>query len=882
MDNNLNQNFLESVRRFQNKIAIESRIESEIATLTYSQLLQKVKELAFYITSLGVKKQDRVAIILENRPEWPIAFFALSYIGAVSVPIDTQLPEQDVQNIISDSGARLVITSSQNQKLCEALKGVGGIGKIIVPYPSGESVLSQEIQEAGISPDDTAVILYTSGTTDLPKGVMLTHKNLCTNFNSLAKLNLFSYRDVVLSLLPLYHSYPLMTTLIVPFLSGARIVYVPPDWPERLMDYLKETKTTIFITVPQILHMMHARIMKKLKSLAFLSQLYIKVVTGLGLARLFLPNLRSAFGKDIRFFTSGGAKLDKIVAKDFFKLGFKIVEGYGLTETSPVVSFNPLRKPKFGSVGVALEDVNVKIIDQDPQGVGEIVIQGPNVMKGYYRNEEKTREAIKDGWFHSGDLGYIDKDGYIYITGRSKELIVLTSGKNIYPEEIERHYSSTPYVKEMCVLGILKKKGRANIEYLHAVVVPDLEFFRERGEMNVRRVLNNTFENMSKDIPSYKHIMGFTVTQDSLPRTVLGKIKRYEVEREFLPIILNEERKEEDLTPEEKNLSESLIVKELIGCIKKALDIKTPIRLRDSIELDLGVDSLGRVELLCAIEKHFNIHIPEEMVAGEIFTVKDLVSKVESVLEKVDPTKATEYVDGRAVLWSEILKQPLSSELEKKILLRPRWFDYTLTFLIKGFISIFFRIFYKLRVEGTRNLPQKGPYVLCVNHTSFFDGFIVTAGVPFMTQMNLFFIGFRLYFTVPIVRNLVKSGRIIPIDATEIVEAMQSSSFILKHNKALCIFPEGERSIDGEVKQFKKGIGIIAKELNVPLVPCYIKGAFQAWSRPQRFPKLHSIKIRFGIPVSSDILMKRGLSLGAKDEYEAISLGIREELVKLK
>jgi len=214
--------------------------------------------------------------------------------------------------------------------------------------------------------------------------------------------------------------------------------------------------------------------------------------------------------------------------------------------------------------------------------------------------------------------------------------------------------------------------------------------------------------------------------------------------------------------------------------------------------------------------------------------------------------------------------------------LRPRWFDYTLTFLIKGFISIFFRIFYKLRVEGTRNLPQKGPYVLCVNHTSFFDGFIVTAGVPFMTQMNLFFIGFRLYFTVPIVRNLVKSGRIIPIDATEIVEAMQSSSFILKHNKALCIFPEGERSIDGEVKQFKKGIGIIAKELNVPLVPCYIKGAFQAWSRPQRFPKLHSIKIRFGIPVSSDILMKRGLSLGAKDEYEAISLGIREELVKLK
>ena len=875
----LTENFIRACEKFKDKIAVSAKGELGRRDVSYKDLHRSVEALAYYLSGLGIKKQDRVAIILENRQEWPAVFFALSYIGAVAVPLDPHFNQKDVDNILSDSGARFVFVSKKDDRSIEILGDT--LPLIYTEEIEGLTHPPQDFQETPVGPDDIMVLLYTSGTTDLPKGVMLTHKNLCSNFISLSKMNIFSAGDVVLSVLPLYHSYALMTTFIVPIFSGSRIVFVRSDWPEKLVDYIRTTNTTIFLGVPQIYHMMHSRMMKKLNEIQGLAGLCVKLAINLGLARILLPKIRDAFGSGLRFFISGGAKLDAAVARDFFRLGFKILEGYGLTETSPVASMNPVKRPKIGSIGRPIPDVKMKIVNIDSSGIGEIAIQGPNVMKGYYRNEAKTREVIKDGWFLSGDLGYEDRDGYFYITGRSKEVIVLSSGKNIYPEEIENHYSSIPYIKEMCVLGVVKEKAGGRLEYLHAIVVPDLEFFKARGEMNIKKVIGNNFESLSKDTAPYKHIMGFTVTGEPLPRTVLGKIKRYEVQKKFLPLILEEGRKRE-AAPDEKELTGSATAQKLILCIKDALDIEGQVSLSDSIELDLGVDSLSRVELVLAIEQCFDVEFPEEMVAGEIFTVKDILLKVEQLLG--DRQKATgDRGQGkeRPLLWQDIVKHDLPEEFKKKISLSPGWADYMLTFLIKGVISIFFRVFYNLRVEGARNIPAKGPYVLCVNHTSFLDGFIVAASVSFRTELDLFFIAFRRYFTVPIVRNFVKRARIIPIDATEIIEAMQGSSFILREGKALCIFPEGARSIDGQVKEFKKGIGIIAKELDVPLVSVFIKGAFEAWPRIKRFPRLYHIKIKFGNPLTPGALIRKGMSLGAKEEYEAISLGIREEIVKL-
>ena len=876
----LNHNFIKSVERHKGGIAIETLPGDKGQTLSYSDLYNKVRSFAYFISSQGIKKSDRVALILENRPEWSVVFFALSYVGAVAVPLDPGMPDKNIKSILSDSGAKHVFISEENQKLYIALKD----SATVIAIEKIETIKAPEgFKPVDIDPEDLMVILYTSGTTDLPKGVMLTHKNLCANFNSLHQMKVFSQRDVILSLLPLYHSYSLMTTLIAPIFSGSKVVYAPSDWPEKLTDYMKQVGATIFLGVPQLFHMIHSRMMKKLDNVEGMTKFYIKLAISLRLTKILLPKIRKAFGKRLRFFISGGAKLDPVVAGDFFKLGFKILEGYGLTETSPVASMNPLKRPKIGSIGRPIPDVELKVINKDASGVGEIAIKGPNVMKGYYRNEAKTREVIKEDWFLSGDLGYSDKEGYFYITGRSKEMIVLSSGKNIYPEEIEKHYSVTPYIKEICVLGVLKKiRSGGKLEYLHAVVVPDLEFFKERGEMNIRRVIKNTFDNLSKDIPAYRHIMGFTVTQENLSRTVLGKLKRYEIEKKFMPIILDEREKEKDVAPEDKELSKSENAQKLIKCIKDTLDIKGPVRLNDSIELDLGVDSLGSVELLLTIEKCFDIEFPEEMVAGEIFAVKDVLVRVEEILgRKAQGSRLETVGKEKAISWPDIIRQPLAGEFKNKILLKAGWLDYLLTFLIKGSINIFFRVFYSLRVEGTHRIPKKGPYVLCANHTSFLDGFVVTAGVPFKVQLDLFFIGFRRYFIVPIVRDMVRWARIIPIDATQIVEAMQASHFILTNNKALCIFPEGERSIDGEVKEFKKGIGIIARELDIPLVPVYIRGVFEAWPRTKPLPRLHPIKIIFGEPVLPGTLIKQGLALGARDEYEAICIALREKLLTL-
>lgn len=226
---------------------------------------------------------------------------------------------------------------------------------------------------------------------------------------------------------------------------------------------------------------------------------------------------------------SGGAKLSIQIALDFYGLGFKLIEGYGLTETSPVVTLNLAKNLKFGSVGKPIPDVGIKIHNPDKSGVGEVLIKGPNVMQGYFKQPELTSEVIKEGWFYSGDLGYLDREGYLYLVGREKEIIVLGSGKNIYPEELEEYYGQSPYIKEMCILERIEERFGSTIESLYAIVVPDLEYFRKMNVTDIRGKIRWELENLGKGLSPYRHIMGFTITKDELPRTPLKKLKRYQV-----------------------------------------------------------------------------------------------------------------------------------------------------------------------------------------------------------------------------------------------------------------------------------------------------------------------------------------------------------------
>lgn len=869
---NLWARFEESAASFSGKTAIYYMAPDGWTALTYGELKSRVESVSAILAREGVGKGDKVALMLENGPEWPVIFFATLSRGAISVPISFNASPGEIENILKDSGARLFF-SERN----------------VAPQ-----VLSGGYKE--IEPSDLVCILYTSGTTDQPKGVMLTHSNLLSNCESLKSMDIVSSTDTIVSILPLHHIYPLTITMIMPIIYGGTIVYPASLKPEDISRAMKELNPTVFVAVPQVLHSFHKRITEQLKMIPFPIRLLLNASSeylyslrrrsGINLSKCLFRAIHKRFGGKMRLFVSGGAKLDGRVERDLFKFGFTIVEGYGLTETSPVLSFNPVRRPKMGSVGRAIPGVELKIIKKDEKGVGEVVARGPNIMKGYYKREGLTNEAIRDGWFYTGDLGYFDEDGYLFLTGRLKEVIVLSSGLNIYPEEVEGAYMTKAPVKEMCVFEAPSEKGPSETLVLWAVVRPDLDYFRKYGEVNLRSVIKERFDNVSRELPGHKRLMGFYITLDELPHTPLGKIKRFEVKKMYSPKIAAERRRgfPREESAEEVAIMASAVAGKVINCLKKASGFEQGISASDSLELDLGIDSLGRIELASCLESELGVKIKDEIV-GQSFLVKDLISGIGRIMAEPVETRpaGAQGETGGPGYWKAVLDVLPEKYNIEKIDLHPGFWDWLGCFLFASCVYAIFKIFYNLKVEGSGSLPKKGPYILYANHTTYFDGLLVAVSMPRFPRLDLFFVGFRPYFNVMIVRNLIKIGRIIPLDfSSHLLEALRSAYYVLKNGRSLCLFPEGVRSLDGNIKDFKKGFGVLAKESGAILVPVLIEGAFEAWPRTSKYPKPHPIKVRFGTAVKVGDLEDEGIKMGAQECYGAICLAAKERLRRMK
>jgi long-chain acyl-CoA synthetase len=875
------------------KTAIQAKKGEDWLNITYQDLRDKILSLSSWMKKEGIAKGERVAIISGNCIEWPVIFFATLYIGAVSVPISPDSKRSEIENILKDSEAKLIFAKG-NAVLLRLDKKIIDIDSkefkdILL---TGKSDISEDML-----PGNLACILYTSGTTDEPKGVALSHENLLSNCNSLYSLKIFTTDDSVLSILPLHHAYALTVGMLLPLLHGCKIIYPESIRADAILKAFKETNPTFFVAVPQIFYLFHKNITEAFKKIPFALRILINMLiaisyklkhaTGLNAAPIFLRGLHARFGSRLRFFISGGAKLDPEIATSLFRLGFTILEGYGLTETSPVLTMNPVRRPNIGSVGLPIPGVDLKISNRNKEGIGEVVVKGPNIMQGYYRRKEETRQAIKDGWFYTGDLGYLDKDGYLFLTGRVKEVIVLSSGLNIYPAEIEEAYIKSAPVKEMCVFEAQAKKGLEESFVLWAVVVPDLGYFREYGEVNLRSVIKERFDNVSRELPPHKRIMGFYITVDRLPRTVLGKIKRFEVKETYSSKVAEERDRVSDkkeLSREDLLLMESGIANKVIDYLKKWTKTKKEIRPDDLLELDLGIDSLGRIELASAVEQEFNMEIKEE-VLGNAFTVRDLIVGIEALVKN---GKRNLSEDEREITfghdyWRRLFEVLPKEENLNKIDLNPGPLAWVVNFLFNCIDCLFFRLFYRLKTEGRENIPEEGPYILYVTHTSFYDGLVFVASLGVFPRMDLFFLGFRPYFNVPIVRNLMKLGRVIPLDfSSHLLEALRGTYHVLKNGKALCLFPEGVRTLDGKIGEFKKGFGILAKESGARLIPVVLEGVYEAWPRTARFPRLYPMKVKFGKAIDPKELEEKGLKMGAKDNFEAICMAARDQLVRLK
>ena len=803
------------------------------------------------------------------------------YAGLTCVPLDVQLNQEEIKNLVFDSGVKIIFCSYDifSNKIKQNIhKGSVKIVLLDMPQAEGENALNfsdikQIPPQRNIIPEilaqDIASLIYTSGTTRKPKGVLLSHANICSNAASIIKVNLCSSSDNMLSILPLHHTYSFMVTLIKPLFLGATVTYYPSLKPEDLIRIIKEAGVTMLVGVPQLFSMLHKAILERIKKVHFLF---------LPFALLFIRSkLRLSWGKRLRLFASGGARLDPEIARDLSRLsGIKIIEGYGLTETSPVVTLNPPRKVKFGSVGKPIPGVQIKILNPDKSGVGQVLIKGANVMQGYFKHPDWTADVIKDGWFYSGDSGYIDNEGYLFLVARESDVIVLSSGKNIYPEELEEYYSRSPYIKEICIITAQVERFGRLTDTLHAIVVPNLEYFKQRNETDIRRRIRWELENLSNDLPSHKHIMGFTLTKDELPRTALRKIKRYQVRERYLSgPLLKPDIKEQVFAEEDLGILNKDIAKEVIKYISSQLN--KPVYLDSHVEIDLGIDSLSKVELGLGLEQILRIKLPEELFYN-VTTVKELILNISEIIGKTAPCVYKSEESKKD--WNQILSQVPREPILDKIRIKPVFLDKLFAWLFKGIFLFVFGICWFLKVKGKNNLPSHGPYMLCPNHASYLDGFTVFTSLPFSSVTQLFFLGYSDILEHPLVKWGIKVGRLIPIDPNaNLTKALQAVSFVFSQRKIVCIFPEGRRSIDENVGEFKKGIGILIKELNVPVVPVYIKGSHQSWPRTRRLPRFYPIKVIFGEPLSAKKLLEQG-GYG-QDDYEIIAANLREEVLRL-
>lgn len=861
------------------RIAIQYKDNDKWIDITYADFNSKVKSLAAFLLKEGIRKGDKVGIMLENRPEWPVVFFSTVFIGAVAVPVGPEFTQEEKDFILKDSGCKIVFKDPDEARRLPA-----------------EEIENIDVK---VNPDDLACILYTSGTTAKPKGVMLTHRNLSSNVNSLHSLKIVTESDSILSVLPLHHIYPLTITMLLPLLYGSKIIYPASLRGDVLLESMRQTNPTVFVAVPQVFHLFHRKIIEGLKKIPFPFNIVLNGIAGflygirektnINLSHYLFFFLHKKFGKSMRLFVSGGAKLDEGVERDLFRIGFTIMEGYGLTETSPVLSLNPLKNPKIGSVGLPVPGVGLNLSDKNENGIGEIIARGPNIMKGYYKRDDLTKEAIKDGWFHTGDLGYFDKDGYLFLTGRSKEVIVLSSGLNINPLEIEEVYQSAAPIKDICLLDVPSKTGDRATSVLWAIVRPDLEFFKKYGEVNLKSVIKERLDNASKTLPVHKRIMGFSITLNELPRTLLGKIKRFEVREIYKGLIEKEVSyipEEKKIKEEDRALLEKDVSKRIIAYLKQNIKLEKHIYPDDTLELDLGIDSLGRIELATGLEKTFGIEIKDEVI-GRAFTVKDLIEGIEAILKESpeELSSAEKEISFGPEYWKKLFEVLPKEENLAKIDLSPGFLVWLGDFLFTFFLLyLYFKIFHNLKVEGRENYPPKGAYILYANHATYYDGLVTAASFPRFPRLDLFYVGFAPYFQVPIIRNLIRIGRIVPLDfSSHLLEALRSCYYVLKNGKKLFLFPEGLRTLDGKIGKFKKGFGILVKELDVKLVPVVIEGAFQAWPRTSKFPKLFvPIKVRFGKALNPEALEREGVKMGAADAYDAICLAARKALISLQ
>jgi long-chain acyl-CoA synthetase len=772
-----------------------------------------------------------VALWAPNSPEWVVAYFGIVCAGAAAIPLDHQSTVQGVAAPLVHATPRLLLTTAAHHEEVQAHSDIHLAETLLLDgptdAPSGweqlRAATAGELQD--VAATQLASLLYTSGTTGTPKAVPLTHANLAGNASGLLAADLIDSADRVLLPLPLHHTYPFTAGLLTALGAGATVVFPAGISGPEISRAAAAARSTTLLAVPRLCSALWDSVLAGVRSrgqpavtiffaLLALSR-GVRRMTGLLVGKWLFRTVHAHLGRQLKLIGCGGAKLPYELTWQLEALGWTVLTGYGLTETSPVLTFNDRSHSRLGSEGQPLPGVQLQILPQRDGRHGEILVRGPNVFSGYWNNPSATAAAFADGWFRTGDLGWQDADGYLYVVGRSKELIVLPDGKKLFAETVEKIYAESVFVRE---IGIFEHEGG-----LAAVFVLDEQALRERGTLRESALLREALEDIAAQLPPYQRIGAYRVIHAALPRTQLGKLKRHLLPALFADAQAGEDAREAAAPSEEDR---RLLGGARAGAVWQWLNERHAdrnISLDTSPQLDLQIDSLQWVALTIELEQRFHIALGGE-VLSRILTVRDLLREVEAAALSTADTTA----------------QLPPFEPPGRVL---RAVGAVILFALRPIVRVAFR----LQITGAKRLPTDRPLLITPNHASYLDPLVIAAALPWRQLRKTYWAGWvGVLHTSALRRFLSRAMQVFPIDPDrDLATAVRTAQQLLQRGYSVIWFPEGRRSPTGELERFQSGIGLLLHG-GATAVPTAIHGTFAAWPRQRKLPRLLQLGVTFG------------------------------------
>ena len=888
------RDLIDALPRGADKPAIIALQKEGLDLWSYRKLSEHVVRLAAGLAEAGLCRGERVAILAGNSPEWVVSCLAVIQTGGVAVPLDAQLAANAINQVLKDSGVRLVFTIRGDLQRLQTVGGDPRLRPILLDSEPSDPRGWRCMLGAGTvawpepAPEEAATLFYTSGTTGSSKGVPLSHRNLVFQLNAIIAANLLADADRVLLPLPLHHTYPFVIGMLLPLAMGLPIVMPQALTGPQMMRAIREGAATAVVGVPGLFEALYSGIGARVESAGRIAallfeanlslSLWLRRRLGLHLGKLLWRPLHQQVGPQLRIMACGGATLDPKLAWKLEALGWQVAIGYGLTETAPLLTLNPPGAAKIGTVGKPIPGVELRIDSSDSrheltQGryvapqlkrpSGEILARGPNVFAAYWNLPEKTAEAFTpDGWFRTGDLGFFDQEGYLHLTGRLSTLIVTEGGEKVQPDDVEEAYREATVISE---IGVLQQDGK-----LVAVILPKLRQIHARNEQAIGQAIHQAVQSVSERLPSYQRISDFVLTRDSLARTRLGKIRRhllaerYEQEKArrdravSLGSIALEEMPAEDLA-----LLEDAAAKQVWDLLAQRYAAKR-LSLGTSPQLDLGIDSLEWLNLTLEIRQRAGVELSEQAI-GRIATVRDLLREVSEA--------------GAGMRAASLLEDPeqVLSAKQKRWLKPHGAMTSAVAAGLYALNWVLVRAWFRLRVKGLSHLPEKQPFVLIPNHLSYLDPQVIAAALRFRQLRRTYW---GVITTNPFIGVFRRLGQVVPIDPDHgLISSLALGAAVLKHGNHLVWFAEGALSPTGELQPFKPGIGILLERFQTLAVPVAIHGTDRALPVGKLWPRPKPVMVEFGQPLSPRHLEQQGKG---NRPYERILDALHEQLTVLR